>query len=227
MFYGVDPLAEKRNWISPYNYVQNNPLNRIDPDGRIDYPLRGHFAVNKEDYKNGAWGLPNAIVRTSLFMEIRNIGTSPHIGIDYRASIGTPVYNLGDGTVANRGTMRNGIIYITIEYLNGDQLRFLHLDRIAEDMDIGSEVFEGQIIGYAGNSGQYRAKDGTMKNYQPHLHVDAIDRDGNPINPEKNKYGVVSNQFFFDELDGDYLKLINMKEEGIRIINEAGGIYNE
>ncbi|MBW6480875.1 MAG: RHS repeat-associated core domain-containing protein, partial [Bacteroidales bacterium] len=35
-WHSVDPLAEKRIWVSPYNYVQNNPLNRIDPDGRID-----------------------------------------------------------------------------------------------------------------------------------------------------------------------------------------------
>jgi hypothetical protein len=32
----VDPLAEERSWVSQYNFVQNNPLNRIDPDGRLD-----------------------------------------------------------------------------------------------------------------------------------------------------------------------------------------------
>jgi hypothetical protein len=32
----VDPLAEKRSWVSPYNFVQNNPINRVDPDGRLD-----------------------------------------------------------------------------------------------------------------------------------------------------------------------------------------------
>ena len=32
----VDPLAEERPGISPYNFVQNNPLIRIDPTGMID-----------------------------------------------------------------------------------------------------------------------------------------------------------------------------------------------
>ncbi|WP_316929403.1 RHS repeat-associated core domain-containing protein [Indibacter alkaliphilus] len=31
-----DPMSEMRTWLSPYNFVQNNPLNRIDPDGRLD-----------------------------------------------------------------------------------------------------------------------------------------------------------------------------------------------
>ena len=32
----IDPMAEERDWLTPYNYVQNNPLLRIDPDGRLD-----------------------------------------------------------------------------------------------------------------------------------------------------------------------------------------------
>ena len=41
----VDPLAEKHYSVSPYAYCSGNPVNRIDPDGRIDYNVnkKGEF----------------------------------------------------------------------------------------------------------------------------------------------------------------------------------------
>ncbi len=35
-FISVDPEKEKRSWVNPYNYVQNNPINRTDPTGALD-----------------------------------------------------------------------------------------------------------------------------------------------------------------------------------------------
>ncbi len=35
-FWQIDPMADDREWLSTYNYVQNNPVIRIDPDGLLD-----------------------------------------------------------------------------------------------------------------------------------------------------------------------------------------------
>lgn len=135
------------------------------------------------------------------------MGTSPHIGIDYRASIGTPVYSFGNGTVVDLGKMRSGIQYVTIEYENGDKVRFLHLSKIDPKLKVNEMVYEGQIIGLSGNSGTYKGKDGKYHNYPAHLHVDAVDKNGNKISPELNNYGTVTNKEFFEDYNGDYLQL--------------------
>ncbi len=35
-WYSVDQMAHEREWLTPYNFVQNNPINRIDPKGELD-----------------------------------------------------------------------------------------------------------------------------------------------------------------------------------------------
>ncbi|GAB6013507.1 RHS repeat domain-containing protein [Viscerimonas tarda] len=45
-FTTVDPLAEKYYSISPYAYCLNNPINRIDPDGRADFWVNGKVVGN-------------------------------------------------------------------------------------------------------------------------------------------------------------------------------------
>ena len=51
----VDPLAEKYPSISPYAYVANNPVNAIDPDGRVIIFINGQHAGDggNRKYWNG------------------------------------------------------------------------------------------------------------------------------------------------------------------------------
>ena len=45
----VDPMASERYWLSPYNYVQNNPLSNVDPTGMVD---QTEFSKPADWFKN-------------------------------------------------------------------------------------------------------------------------------------------------------------------------------
>ena len=72
----VDPLASERSWVSPYNFVQNNPINRVDPTGALDewvekdgQMMYDNRVTNQEDatalYGEGAVYRPNGYTYTA------------------------------------------------------------------------------------------------------------------------------------------------------------------
>ncbi len=46
-------MADERQWVSPYNYVQNNPLIRIDPTGMLDTHYEDEFGNTLGDTNDG------------------------------------------------------------------------------------------------------------------------------------------------------------------------------
>jgi murein DD-endopeptidase MepM/ murein hydrolase activator NlpD len=86
-----------------------------------------------------------------------------HKGVDYVASIGTPIKAAGDGKVIFRN--RKGGYGKTIILQHGKKYSTLyaHLSRYARTLKKGSRVKQGQIIGYIGKSGLATG---------PHLHYE-------------------------------------------------------
>jgi murein DD-endopeptidase MepM/ murein hydrolase activator NlpD len=79
--------------------------------------------------------------------------TRPHRGIDYAASIGTPVMSVADGVVIQRSwTGGNGNL-VKVRHQNGYVSSYAHLSRYADGLRVGDRVEQKQVIGYVGRTG--------------------------------------------------------------------------
>ena len=119
--------------------------------------LRKAFNRNPVDYVRITSGFSKARYHPVLH-EIR-----AHRGVDYGAPIGTPVKATGDGKVSMKGwgngygnmiTIQHGATYTTV---------YGHLSRFANGIKAGSNIKQGEVIGYVGMTGLASG---------PHLHYE-------------------------------------------------------
>lgn len=93
----------------------------------------------------------------------------PHLGTDYAAPTGTPVWSIGDGTVVKRAYNRGAGNHIEIRHNGTYSTRYLHLSKFAAGLTQGGRVKQGEIIGYVGTTGLSTG---------PHLHFEMIKNGG-------------------------------------------------
>ena len=79
--------------------------------------------------------------------------TKPHLGTDYAAPKGTPIFSVADGTITRRGFTNGNGNYIKIKHNNVYQSQYLHMSRFKSGLKVGSRVKQGQVIGYVGMTG--------------------------------------------------------------------------
>ena len=96
-----------------------------------------------------------------------------HMGIDYAAPTGTPVFSVANGKIAYLGY--NGAFgnLIIVEHPGNYRTYYAHLSNYNVELSVGNDVRRGLEIGYVGSTGRSSG---------PHLHYE-LRRDGTYIDP--------------------------------------------
>jgi murein DD-endopeptidase MepM/ murein hydrolase activator NlpD len=161
-------------------YVSNLAGERVfsaflysDPAGRRDY------------YDDEGKSLKKAFLRAPVEFDRISSGFSysrlhpvhhrrmPHLGVDYAARKGTPVYSVAAGVVVDRGWRGGGGNTVTVQHAMGYTSKYLHLSKFAKAVTVGTRVAQKEVIGYVGDTGTVTA-----------AHLDfRLLRHGKPVNP--------------------------------------------
>lgn len=114
-----------------------------------------------------------------------------HSGIDFAASIGTPIYATADGKVAVVDIKFSGYgKMVEIDHGFGYRTRYAHMHGF--NVRVGQQVKRGDLIGYVGNTGMSTA---------PHLHYEVL-INGSQVDPV--------HYFFNDLTPTDYEKILEL-----------------
>ena len=79
--------------------------------------------------------------------------TKPHLGTDYAAPHGTPIYAVANGVVSRSGYTRGNGNFVKIKHDEVYSTQYLHMSKFAKGMRVGVHVKQGEVIGYVGSTG--------------------------------------------------------------------------
>jgi murein DD-endopeptidase MepM/ murein hydrolase activator NlpD len=94
-----------------------------------------------------------------------------HRGVDFKASLGTPVVATADGVIEFADEEKNYGLKVVIQHEGAYQSLYAHMSAIK--VKAGEKVKKGTVIGLVGSSGASTA---------PHLHYEIL-KDGKAVNP--------------------------------------------
>lgn len=141
-------------------------------------PIKGYYAADGTNLRKAFLKAPLNYKRiSSHFTHARKhpiFGVvRPHTGVDYAAPQGTPVVTIGDGTVVEKGYKGGGGNTVKIRHNSVYTTAYLHLSKYGKGIQVGSRVFQGDVIGYVGSTGNSTG---------PHLDF-RVWKNGQPVDP--------------------------------------------
>jgi len=98
-----------------------------------------------------------------------------HLGVDYAAPTGTPIWAAAGGRVTEVGKKSGSGNTVVIRHPNGLSTRYYHLSRFAPGLKAGQQVKQKQVIGFVGATGLATG---------PHLHF-SVTKGGAFVDPTK------------------------------------------
>lgn len=101
--------------------------------------------------------------------------TKAHLGVDYAAPIGTPIWASASGKIVECAMKPGSGNTVVIAHGNGLATRYYHLSRFAPGMKVGRQVRQKEVIGYVGTTGLSTG---------PHLHF-ALTQNGAFVDPTR------------------------------------------
>ncbi|RKS84540.1 murein DD-endopeptidase [Orbus hercynius] len=154
---------------------------------RIRNGSKDYYAVLAEDghyYDMNGGSLSQSFLRYPLVKQARISSAfnprrlnpvtkkiTPHNGVDFAVSRGTPVLSVGDGEVVIAKYSGSAGNFIAIRHGRQYTTKYMHLDKIL--VRAGQQIKKGDQIGLSGNTGRSTG---------PHLHYE-LHIDGKPVNP--------------------------------------------
>lgn len=76
-----------------------------------------------------------------------------HLGTDYAAPYGTPIYAVGDGVISEARYKKFNGNYVKIRHNSVYTTQYLHMQKIKSGIKPGKKVKQGDVIGYVGSTG--------------------------------------------------------------------------
>lgn len=123
-------------------------------DDRYD----GYFDENGRPMKKAFLKSPVKYTRISSPFNLRRFHpvlrrVKAHLGTDYAAPRGTPIYAVASGKVTRSGYTRGNGNFVKIKHDNTYSTQYLHMSKIASTARVGMQVKQGDVIGYVGSTG--------------------------------------------------------------------------
>lgn len=88
-----------------------------------------------------------------------------HTGVDWAARFGAPILSAGNGAVIKAEWVAGYGLRVEIQHPDGVVTAYSHMSRLGTDIASGTEVRQGQVIGFVGSTGLSTG---------PHLHYEVI-----------------------------------------------------